>query len=361
MHIFTTPFLLFLTLYLINFNAFALNESQSSKASLVDKLNSILSKQEKDKPGVSILLKKDNAVILKFSKGLANKDKNLSISSNTGFRIGSISKPFTALAIMKLVEQDKLSLDDEVTRFIPELPNSWQDITIQQLLSHRVSISNDFFSESNLHLANKSTNEHLIKFLSSNNMKVKALPFDKAIYCNSCYVLLAEVIAEVSGASFSDYLSKNIFTPAKMKNTYIIEKGISIKSSDALNYAKSESFFGINQYTTGAMAQVSSIDDFEQFIVALKQGEIISQKSLNLMTQVHADLGNDGTFGLGWIIGWGDKPFFSHGGSQDGYQSELFFYPKYNFEVVILTNGGDKTYELQSQLMRAIITYYDQA
>jgi CubicO group peptidase (beta-lactamase class C family) len=355
--IFTTASLLFLMLYLINFSAFALNETQSNKTSLVDKLNLILSKQQIDKPGVSVLVKKDNAVILKFSKGLANEDKNLSISSSTGFRIGSISKPFTALAIMKLVEQDKLSLDDEVTHFIPKLPNSWQGITIKHLLSHRVSISNDFFSESNLHLANQSTNKHLIKFLSYKNIKVKALAFDKAQYCNSCYVLLAEVIAKASGASFSDYLNKSIFTPANMKNTYIVEKGISIKSSDALNYAKTDSFSGIKQYTTGAMAQVSSIDDLELFIIALKQGQIIHQKSLHLMTQVHADLGNDGTFGFGWMIGWGDKPFFSHGGSQDGYQSELFIDPKYDLEVVILTNGGDDTYALQSQIMRAILSH----
>jgi len=354
---FTTQ--LFLFINLISFISLANNEPQSNKNSLVDKLNQILSIQEEDRPGVSVLVKKDNEVIFKLSKGLANKGENLSINSNTGFRIGSISKPFTALAIMKLTEQKKLSLDDRVTKYVRELPVSWKDITIKDLLSHRVYISDDFFSDSNLNLANLSTNQDVIKFISSNKIKVKSQAFDKAIYCNSCYVLLAEVIAKVSGVSFSDYLSDNIFIPANMKNSYIVEKGVTIKLSDALNYAKTESFFGINQYTTGAMAQVSSIEDLNNFIVALKEGQIISHKSLSLMTKVHSDAGDDGTFGLGWIIGWGDQPFYSHGGSQDGYQTELFFHPKHDLEIAILTNGGDETYELQAKMMRAIITHYN--
>lgn len=358
MRISTTHLLLFSLIYLTVFHAAAFDKSQIEKASIVNKLHLILSKQEDNKPGLSILLKKDNEVLLKFSKGLANEAKNLAISSKTGFRIGSISKPFTALAVMKLMEQKKLSLADEVTKFIPELATSWQGITIKHLLSHRVYISNDFFSESNLLLANHSTNQDLIKFLTTNHIAVKALAFDKAIYCNTCYVLLAEVISKASETSFSTYLNESVFSPAQMTHTYIVEKGVTLKPKDALNYAKTESFSGIKQYTTGAMAQVSSIDDLELFILALKQEKIVSQKSLNLMTQVHADLGNDGTFGLGWIIGWGDKPFFSHGGSQDSYQSELFLYPKHGIEVVILTNGGDKTYDLQLQLMRAIISHY---
>ena len=89
---------------------------------------------------------------------------------------------------MKLVEQKKLSLDDQITKYIQELPTGWEDITIKYLLSHRVYISDDFFSDSNLNLVNLSTNQDVIKFISSNMIKVKPQAFDKAIYCNSCYV-----------------------------------------------------------------------------------------------------------------------------------------------------------------------------
>ncbi|MGX5174457.1 serine hydrolase domain-containing protein [Aliikangiella sp. IMCC44653] len=341
------------------FSLFASNSYASNHSSLIDKLNNILSKQADDKPGISVLFRKDNQVIFKSSKGLANKVKNLPINATTGFRIGSISKPFTALAIMKLVEQKKLSLEDSVTDFIPALASNWEGITLKHLLSHRVYLSNDFFSRANLRLANLSTNHDLIKFLAIKQVKVKKLATDKAIYCNTCYVLLAEVVAKASGESFANYLSQHIFAPANMKNTYILDKGVVMNPNDALNYAKTESFFRIKQFTTGAMAQVSSIDDLNNFIIALKSEKIISQDSLALMTRVHADLGDDGTFGLGWVIGWGNKPFYSHGGSQDGYQSELFFYPKHDLEVAILTNGGNKTYALQAQIMKAVISHYN--
>lgn len=324
----------------------------------MSKLNSVLSKQKVDSPGVSALVKKNNEVIFQFSKGLANKDKNIYINAQTGFRIGSISKPFTALAIMTLVEQKKLSLDDEVTMFIKGLSSRWQGITIRHLITHRVYLSKNFFSASNLASANYSTNKDLVRFISSEKIKVHALAIDKAIYCNSCFVLLAEVVAEVSGISFSDYLTQHIFTPANMPNTYIIESGKKIKLGDALNYAKTESFSGIKQYTTGAMAQVSNIEDMNNFIGALKRGEIISHATHKLMTKAHSDAGNDGVFGLGWMVGSGSNPFYSHGGSQDGYQSELFFYPKHELEVVILTNGGDETYQLQAKMIRTIITHY---
>lgn len=346
-------------IYLISTNVVADVDSQDNKTELVEKLKVILSKQKEDKPGVSVLVKQDNEVVFQLSKGLANRDENLVISPSTGFRVGSISKPFTALAVMKLVEQEKLSLDENITKYIPELPVGWKDITIKHLLSHRVFISDDFFSDSNLNLANSSTNYDVVKFLTSTNIKVEPKAFDKAVYCNSCFVLLAEAVSKVSDVSFSDYLTENIFKPAQMTNSYIVEKGVAIKVGDALNYAQTESFFGIKQYTTGAMAQVSSINDLNNFMTALKAGKIISKKSLNLMTKVHSDAGDDGAYGLGWIIGWGGQPFYSHGGSQDGYQSELFFHPKYDLEVAILSNGGEETYELQAQIMRTVFSHYN--
>ncbi|MFT5295477.1 MAG: D-alanyl-D-alanine carboxypeptidase [Colwellia sp.] len=355
----TNQIFLILFIYLTSTIVFGSAHAQNNKSALVEKLNLIVLEQEEDQPGLSVIVKKGNEILFQKSKGLANKGKSISISSSTGFRIGSISKPFTALAVMKLVEQKRLSLDESVIKYVPELPLDWKDITIKHLLSHRVYISDDFFSDSHLILANLSTNQDVVKFLSSKNIKVKALAFDKAIYCNSCFVLLAEVIAKVSRVSFSEYLRENIFIPASMKNTYIVEKGVTIKMGDALNYAKTESFFGIMQYTTGAMAQVSSIDDLNNFMIALREGRIISQKSLSLMTTVHSDAGDDGTFGLGWIIGWGEQSFYSHGGSQDSYQTELFFHSKNDLEIAILTNGGDKTYDLQAQIMRAIINHYN--
>ncbi|TQV88326.1 serine hydrolase domain-containing protein [Aliikangiella coralliicola] len=345
----TSSILLFVCL-----NIYAADKTSFHK--LQSKVTNILREQLDEEPGIALLIRKDDQVIFESSKGSATK--NTKIQLNTGFRIGSISKPFTALAIMQLLERGQILLTDSVTQYVTELPKKWETITLHHLLSHRVSVSRDFFADQNLHLANNATNADVIKFLISDTLKVSTFSGKKGRYCNVCYVLLAETVERVSGKRFAEYMQQNIFIPSKMTDSYIIDNPSSLRSDIALNYAKTSRFFGIQQYNTGAMGQVSSLADLSRFIVALKGGKIVASKTLKDMTKVHADLGDDGFYGLGWIIGWGKQPFFSHGGSNDGYQSELFFHPKLNLEIVFLSNGGEKTYELQSQLMRTVISYF---
>lgn len=333
-----------------------ISKVDENSLSLKAELSAIINKQKDTKPGLSVLVKHKNKTLIKTSKGLANQRSV--ITENTAFRIGSISKTFTALSIMTLVESGQLSLSDNVKQHLASLPNNWADINIKDLLSHKVSLSKDFFAFNNLHLANNATNSTLLSYLQQDDLQVSKLERDKAVYCNTCYVLLAEIVKHVSDQDFNEYMAQHVFMPANMKQSYIVDENTHLKPASALNYAKTTRFFNIEQYTTGAMAQVSSINDLDNFITALKQEKIVSKSSLDNMTQVHSDLGDDGLYGLGWIIGWGNEPFFAHSGSQDGYQSELFLYPKYDLEVAILSNGGDETFQLQSELMQAIISHF---
>ncbi|QSX36454.1 beta-lactamase family protein [Shewanella sedimentimangrovi] len=323
-----------------------------------DKISVLLGKVDPQGPGLSLLVRHNDQVQGQYHRGLANKIEQLGINNHTGFRLGSIAKPFTAIAVMQLIEKGSLSLDDAVTTYLPTLGAKWQKISIRQLLSHRVSLSRDFFSDANLALANGADNRALLAFITSSRVQVKPREQDEAIYCNSCYVLLAEIVAAASGESFATYMRRHIFAPAGMVDSYLVEKGTKLSADAALNFGKSPRFFGIEQYTTGAMAQISSLEDLNKFIIALKQGALISRETLKLMTQVHADMGNDGLYGLGWEIGYGDEPFFAHGGSQDGYQTQLFFYPKYNLEIVALANNGDSGYELTQELIHTIVMHY---
>lgn len=338
--------------------ALAVSASKTTTQPLADKLAAITAKLTAEQPGLTVLVRHHDQVLFQKSVGLANKAQKLPISSATGFRIGSISKTFTALAVMTLVERKQLSLDHSVTQYIPKLPEAWDNVTIKHLLTHRVATSQDFFDDAHFALADGATNADLIEFLSSPKVTVTPLAANKARYCNSCYVLLAEVIAKASGMTFSDYLSKAIFKPAGMTDSYIANKGTALKPNLALNYAKTETFFGIHQYNTGAMAQISSLDDLVRFLDALKQHKLVEQQTLARMTQVQSDAGDDGQFGYGWLVGWGEPPFYSHGGSQDGYQSELFIDPRNNLEVIILSNGGDDTYALQAQIVRAVFNHF---
>lgn len=318
-------------------------------------LDDIMAQQAPDQPGLSVLVRHHDKVIYQRSEGLANRHTGQAITADTGFRLGSISKPFTAVAIMRLAEQGRLSLGHQVSRYIPTLPTVWQSITLEDLLAHRVFLSQDFFADDNLSLADGADNATLVTFLSSDELIVRPLEGGRGIYCNSCYVLLAEVVSQVSKIPFADFLQREVFEPAQMVHSHIVASGKALAASDALNYAQTRTFLGIRQYTTGAMAQVSSVSDLNRFIRALKAGRIVRSDTLTQMTRIHGDLGEDGVYGLGWFIGPGKQPFFAHGGSQDGYQTELFIDPQHDLEVVILSNGGETTYALQVQIMRTVL------
>jgi CubicO group peptidase (beta-lactamase class C family) len=343
--------------------------------SIISKVDAILEQQKTDQPGLSILIRHQDQIILKRSKGLSRTafssratlskvngaEKGQTINADTSFRIASISKPFTAIAIMQLVEKGDINLSDSIRQYLPELNEKWQPFSVSHLLSHRVSVSKDFFDHNSTQRSKNATNVQALKFVNSNNIKVKALPKNKGLYCNICFVLLAETISRVSGESFATYMQRYIFEPANMHNSYIYDKPDKLRQNTAFNYAKNAKIYDIFQYNSGTMGQVSSTTDLNQFIVALKSGKLIKQSSLDMMTQVHADLGDDGFYGLGWTIGWDAQPFFSHGGSNDGYESELFFHPKHELEVVILSNGGEAAYEIKLQIMRAIIKHFSAA
>jgi len=332
--------------------------SAEDLADLQQELAKVVETQSANKPGIAVKVRYQGKELFSAVKGAASSTRSL--SADTPFRIASISKPFTAIAIMQLWQQGKVKLDESVTAYIPKLASTWQSVTIEHLLSHRVSVSHDLFADKYLAKANQSTNQSLIEFVNQASNKIKLLPANKASYCNSCYVLLADVVASASGLPFSQYMKSNIFIPAGMLNSAIVDSEKAIPDDLALNYAKSTEFFGIQQYTTGAMAQVSSLNDLAHFVRALKAGNLVKHSTLQLMTRVHSELGDDGAYGYGWTIGWGDNPFFSHGGDQDGYRGELFFDPKYDVEVMILTNGGDDTFKLQRRIMLAVTKVFKQ-
>lgn len=325
---------------------------------LDQQIRELLNSVDADDPGLELLVRHQDEVVVQYARGLANRTTQLAIDEHTGFRLGSIAKPFTAIAIMQLVEQGRLQLDDAVTHYLPILGEEWQHISIGQLLSHRVKLSQDFFDRAHLSMANGADNLDLIEFLVANRVRATPTSNSQARYCNTCYVLLAQVVAEASGEPFASYMQQHLFNAAAMADSYLVEKGDSLHARAALNYAKSQRFFGIVQYTTGAMAQVSSVSDLNHFLIALKRGDLITPVTLQLMTQQQADLGDDGLYGLGWEIGYGDQPFYAHGGSQDGYQTQLLIYPKYQLEIVVLSNSGDSGFELSQQLLRTVITHY---
>lgn len=285
--------------------------------------------------GISIVIVRDGAIFYQASKGMANIPLSTSISGQTGFVLASVSKIFTAIAIMQLVEKGQVNLSDSILNYLPELPAAWRAITIEQLLTHQSGIYDIFNDNTSIASWNGLTNDGVINYLIR-NPQLEFTPGSRGDYNNTGYVLLAKIIERKVGYSFSEYMARNIFEPAGMKNSYISDEKQAIKPGDAINYASLDTYYGIKNYVTGASSQVSSTADFANFFAALRGGRLISTATLSNMTMRHSLL--DGfDYGYGFEIGLRG---YGHGGLWDGFRTFAWINPSTGFEWAILTNSG---------------------
>ncbi len=305
-------------------------------STLPQQINQYLNAHQNDNsPGISILVLKDGEEIYRASKGMANFNSGTTISHKTGFRLASVSKPFTAIAIMQLIEKGELTLSDSVLDYIPELSPTWKAITIDNLLSHQSGI-NDIFNDSwNSSIINNLTMDGLIAYLS-NHPALEFPPGTKGDYSNTGYMLLATIIERKTGLRFSEYMARYVFEPANMNGSYINDEYQDIKHGDAINYADRYTYYGVTTYLKGSMAQVSSTDDFSHFFDALRKGKLVSNQTLSTMTSKHSWLGFV-NYGYGFIV---TDNSYSHSGQWDGFETELVIDKRRHLEWVILTNSG---------------------
>lgn len=303
---------------------------------LAQQINQYLELHQSDaSAGISILVLKNGEEIYSTNKGMANLKSGTPISRQTGFRLASVSKTFTAIAIMQLVEKGELKLSDSILDYLPELSPTWKTITIDHLLTHQsgiYDIFNDFWNPS---ITNNLTMDGLMHYLIK-NPDLEFSPGSKGDYSNTGYMLLAKIIERKTGFRFSEYMALNIFEPAKMKGSYINDENQAIKPGDAINHANTYTYYGITTYVKGSMAQVSSTEDFFNFFDALRKGKLISEQTLNTMTRKHSTL-KYGDYGYGFQVA---HNYYGHTGEWDGFETELVVDTGRHLEWIILTNSG---------------------
>lgn len=310
-------------------------------------------------PGMAILVVKDGVVTYSGTKGMANKHTALAIQSDTGFRLASISKTFTALAVMQLVEQQRLSPDDSILQFLPEFSSAWQDITIHQLLSHRSGIPNfdtGFGIES---IPDGVTNHYVIDYFATHD-GLDFEPGTNGQYSNTGYVLLAEIVSRLSGLSFAEYLAVSIFRPLGMNQSYAADEYSIPLLNEALNYAEFSTLNGINFYITGSSGVVSSLDDMAIFMDALLHEGIVTTKTLELMQQHYTlDLLPGSDYGYGLLLDQSGGDAFAHTGGHDGFLTWMLVNRDTGIRLVILGNGGSQTAN-HGYLTQLVDQFYDQ-
>ena len=307
--------------------------------------------------GLVVLLQQDDKISYQASRGMADIPKGLAVNVDTPFRLASVSKPFTATAVMQLIEKGQVSPEVSVREYLPELSASWQAITIEQLLTHQSGIPN-FFTDAFINragglswLSNLDNQRLLDHFIAHPTLDFP--PGERAEYSNTNYVLLAQIISRVSGESFKAYMADFIFRPIGMDRSYVIDATRIPFADEALNYGTSHQLYGVNIHFNGSSSQVSSASDLMRFANALSKGQIIQTTSLSTMTQSYGNIGDDG-YGFGWAVKphrSGSGNYFFHLGSNDSFKSLLLIAPEKNLNLVILSNGGDIAEQHSRQIL----------
>ena len=238
----------------------------------------------------SILIAHKNEILYKGAFGKANIEKGIMNEDSTRFAIGSVTKQFTAVAVLMLQEKGMLSIEDKISKYL-ELPSYMDNVTIKNLLNHTSGIT-DYVSR-NVYLDSDSIYSFLL------NQKSLEFPVNtKYNYSNSGYFLLGEIIAKVSGMKYCDFMQESIFDPLQMNNTCVYQ-GTEIDRATAYteNWEKNDYLM-----RTADGGILSNIKDLYLWNLALSENKLISEKSKLLMfTPLELENGKDYNYGFGWI------------------------------------------------------------
>jgi len=297
-------------------------------------------------PGASITVVKSGEVLYQKGFGLANLDSQTKIEPKTNFRLASITKQFTALSILLLEEENKLSLNDPLHKFFPEFPSYGTEITIKNILQHTAGFPayEDHLPDTlSIQLKDKDVLEILMKQDST-----FFPPGTMHRYSNSGYAVLALIIEKVSGKSFAEFLHDRIFTPLGMNNSVAFEKGISEINNRAFGYAKTDSgFVFADQSLTSAVLGdggiYSSVIDLIKWNSSFENATLLRKESINrIFEKTILQNGEIADYGLGWRLDpYNNHIRHYHTGGTSGFSNIYMKLPQLELIIIILINIRD--------------------
>jgi CubicO group peptidase (beta-lactamase class C family) len=285
----------------------------------------------------SVLVCKNNETVFKSGYGMANFEHDIPNTPNTKFRIGSITKQFTAMAVMLLEERGKLKVEDCITKYITDAPEAWGDLTIHHLLTHTSGVPS-FTSmpeyRRDMMLA-QSIDQMVARFKEK---PLSFVPGEEYEYSNSGYFLLGTIVEKASGVSYDEFIRKEICEPLKLHDTGYdrFRTVLKHRASGYLRRSHSiihDAYLDMSQpYAAGAL--YSTVEDLNRWDQALRRRELISEDRYERMFTPEKN---------GYAYGWGvrtksGRKTISHGGGINGFRSHILRYPDEKLCVVVLCN-----------------------
>jgi len=296
-----------------------------------------------DGPGAAAIIVKDQEILFRGAAGLADLELGVPLTAENVFRIGSISKQFTAAGILLLEEQGKLSVTDDIRKYLPDYPTHGHDIRIEHLLSHTSGIYNftDIPGYWQDGVRKDVTTEELIDVFD--DLPMNFAPGEAYLYSNSGYVLLGAIIEKVSGQSYAEFMQTAIFDKLGLNHTY--HGGPQIIPNRAHGYRGEAGDYSNAGYISmtqphGAGALLSTVDDLAKWTYALFDGGLLSDTSLRKMTTDFAlNNGDHAGYAFGFVVRerFGEKEIWHNGGIH-GFSTSGIWLPDQKIFVAVLSN-----------------------
>ncbi|MEW6982420.1 serine hydrolase domain-containing protein [Colwelliaceae bacterium 6471] len=294
-------------------------------------------------PGVAAIVTKNGQTLYLGTRGMANVELGVPLKDDSVFRLGSITKQFTAAAIMLLQEQGRLSVSDNIHKYVPDFPTEGNTVTIKHLLTHTSGIANYTEDQDiwNKHLKTPTTLDDMLKMFAKHPMALKTGEQNR--YSNTGYVLLGKIIEVASGEKYADFIEKHIFAKLGMKNSryggnQLIPNRVSGYSMTDKGLENAGHVDMMWPHAAGSL--LSTVDDLGIWFNALTNGKFISKDSYHQMIQPFKL--DDGTFaqygyGLG-LFRFNKYKAIGHGGGIHGFVTNAFYVPDEDLYVAVLQN-----------------------
>jgi CubicO group peptidase (beta-lactamase class C family) len=304
----------------------------------------LMQKYAGDAPGAALLVLKDGKPLLRKGYGLADREQRTPVTPATNFRLASVSKQFTAAAILLLAEDGRLKLDDSIRHWLPSLPATTDKVTLRHLLSHTgglIDYEDLIPPEQTAQLGD----QDVLRMLSAAPKRYFA-PGSAYRYSNSGYVLLGLVVEKASGMRLQDFLRQRVFAPLHMDHTLLYVHDATQVPNRAYGYSWTKGRWlrtdqSLTSATRGDGGIYSSIDDLAKWDAALYDDRLLDDASRRLAFSPHVKVTGEpyeAAYGYGWRI-TGDTLW--HSGESIGFRNVIVRWPKQHLTVILLSNRNE--------------------
>jgi CubicO group peptidase (beta-lactamase class C family) len=297
-------------------------------------------------PGAAVSIAREGEILYSNGYGYANLEYDIPITSSTIFHIASVSKQFTAFSIAMLADQGKLSLDDDIHKYLPELNDFGETITIRHLIYHISGLRDQWnlLAMAGWRLDDVITRDQILRLISRQK-DLNFKPGDEMVYCNTGYTLLAEIVSRVAGKPFSEWTSENIFTPLNMDHTLFYDDHEKIVPGRAYSYQEGDRGLKksvLNYANVGATSLFTTVDDIQHWADNFRTMKVGDERIMEMMDQ-RGVLNNGDTLDYAFGQSYGKYkglPTRAHSGGDAGYRTYLLRFPDQGYSISVFSNLG---------------------